>query len=93
MSKIIAITGRNRVFVKSIDDELLLTTLSRLPKKAITVGCRRGGCGVCKVKVVSGSVKVIQKMSRARVNERDVEKGFYLACSVVPISDLVVKLV
>ncbi len=57
----------------------------------IPVGCRGGGCGVCRVSVVEGEY-VTKRMSRKHVSEADEADGVALACRVIPSSDLVVKL-
>jgi ferredoxin len=61
-----------------------------LGRKDIPVGCRGGGCGVCKIEVVSGRY-VTGKMSRAQVSPDDEARGIVLACQVRPRSDLVVR--
>ena len=40
-------------------NESLLKGMLRLGRKGIPVGCVNGGCGVCKVRIVSGSVSTI----------------------------------
>lgn len=60
--------------------------LKGLPRK-LPVGCRRGGCGVCRVRVLSGDYQV-SPMSRAHVTEADEAAGIVLACSIYPLSDL-----
>jgi ferredoxin len=61
-----------------------------LGRRDIPVGCRGGGCGVCKIEVVSGTY-VIGKMSRVHVSLEDEARGIVLACQVRPRSDLVVR--
>lgn len=53
----------------------------------INVGCRKGGCGACRVKVLSGDYTTI-KMSRAHVTEAEEAEGYALACRILPASDL-----
>lgn len=53
----------------------------------IPVGCRGGGCGVCRVRILSGSYEA-KKMSRKHIPENDQARGFALACRVFPRSDL-----
>ena len=55
----------------------------------IPVGCRRGGCGVCRVRIINGEV-VRKKMSRAKVSVADEEKNYALACCIFPRSDLTI---
>jgi ferredoxin len=56
-------------------------------KRRIPVGCRQGGCGVCKVQVLEGSYRV-RAMSRAHVSREEQEQGRVLACCIWPTSDL-----
>ena len=68
-------------------DRDLLRSMERLGRKGIPAGCRGGGCGVCKVHIVSGSVKS-KKMSRAHVSVEDQASGYVLACRSYPQSDV-----
>ncbi len=59
--------------------------------KVIPVGCRGGGCGVCRIRVISGDYEA-KKMSRKHVPEQDQAEGVALACRVYPRSDMSVEL-
>lgn len=72
--------------------EMLLAGMVRLGKRGIPVGCRSGGCGVCKVQVQQGEYTT-GKMSRAQVSEQEEQAGFVLACRCQPNSDLVITVV
>ncbi|PUA20859.1 ferredoxin [Glaciimonas sp. PCH181] len=67
--------------------ETLLAALIRTGKKGIPVGCRGGGCGVCRIEIISGEVAT-KRMSRSQVSEEDERAQRLLACSVYPLSDL-----
>lgn len=56
----------------------------------IRVGCRRGGCGACRIRVLSGDYRT-GKMSRAHVSEDEQQQGYALACKLVPLSDLEIE--
>jgi ferredoxin len=71
-------------------NESLLVGMERLGKKGIPVGCRGGGCGVCKIEVTSGSY-VKRVMSRDYVSVEDEAAGRVLACRVRPTSDITLK--
>jgi len=60
--------------------------LCRLP-----VGCRRGGCGICRVRVTAGSYRAVP-MSRAHVSVQDEAAGQVLACCIYPLSELSLRL-
>ena len=70
----------------------LLAGMMQLGKKGIPVGCRSGGCGVCKVKVLSGQY-TSKKMSRDHVSEKEENDGIVLACRVFPRSDVILSVI
>lgn len=55
----------------------------------VQVGCRNGGCGVCRVRVLDGQVRA-EKMSLRHVNAEERAAGYALACRIYPASDLIV---
>jgi len=65
-------------------DESLLRGMLRLGRKGIPVGCVNGGCGVCKVRIVTGSVHALGPVSRAHVSADEECAGLTLACRVAP---------
>ncbi len=73
-------------------DRDLLRSMERLGRKGIPAGCRGGGCGVCKVHILSGSV-TSKKMSRAHVSVEEEASGYVLACRTCPRSDVRLKVV
>lgn len=70
----------------------VLKAMARLGRKGIPSGCHGGGCGVCKVQVVSGEVET-ETMSRSHVSEEEQRAGYALACRCYPGSDIAVKVV
>jgi ferredoxin len=68
----------------------LLDGVERSGTKASPVGCRRGGCGVCRVRVIDGQFNT-KVMSKAYCTEHDIAAGEVLACRVFPTTDLVVE--
>lgn len=73
-------------------DESLLSAMARLGRKGIPLGCRGGGCGVCKVEVLAGEFQT-RVMSRDHVSDDDRAHGRLLACRVYPASDLSLKVI
>ena len=65
-------------------NESLLSAMLRLGRKGIPVGCVNGGCGVCKVRIVSGAVQSLGPVSRAHVSADEEAQGYTLACRVAP---------
>ena len=68
----------------------VLEGMENLGKKGIPVGCRGGGCGVCKIEIVSGTYKK-RVMSRDHVSEAEEAQGVVLACRVRPTSEMTVR--
>lgn len=75
---------------RSSDQRTVLEGMAALGKKGIPVGCRGGGCGVCKIEVLSGTYRK-RVMSRAHVSVEDEESQRVLACRIWPTSDLRLK--
>lgn len=74
------------------DTRTLLEGMEALGKKGIPVGCRGGGCGVCKVQVLSGSYTQ-RVMSREHISEQEEAQGYVLACRVRPTSEVHLRVV
>ena len=72
------------------EGERVLLAMERCGSSDIGVGCRGGGCGICRVRVVSGDY-VTGKMSRSRITEQDEAAGLVLACRLYPRSDLILE--
>lgn len=58
---------------------------------AIGVGCRGGGCGICRVRVIEGKYRT-GKMSVSKISAKDRDEGFVLACRLYPDSELLLEL-
>jgi len=72
------------------EDQNVLRGMELLGRKGIPVGCRGGGCGVCKIHVLDGRYTT-RRMSRACVSEAEEAEGILLACKVFPLSDLNIR--
>lgn len=55
----------------------------------VRIGCRSGGCGVCRVRVLSGRTRA-GRMSAAHVTQQEQADGYALACRIYPVSDLLI---
>lgn len=64
-----------------------LTGLAR----RLPVGCRRGGCGVCRARVIAGDYRR-SSTSRAHVSRAEEDEGVVLACAIYPQGDLTLRL-
>lgn len=69
-------------------DESVLSAMRRAAAGPIRYGCFGGGCGACKMQIVSGSFSVFKPMSRAHVSPQDEQNSIVLLCCILPLSDL-----
>jgi len=72
------------------EDQVLLVGMERRNESFIRVGCRGGGCGICKVRIIDGNYET-KRMSRAHISEAEEKQGYALACRVLPRSDLLIE--
>ena len=54
-------------------------------------GCTGGGCGVCKMRLISGHLDY-GRYSAAVLSEEERQEGFFLSCQAMPVSDLTIQL-
>lgn len=79
------------VVVECGEDETLLAALHRTGHAVIS-GCRRGGCGVCKVDLVDGEVEYTRTVAPTVLSPEDRAAGVCLTCRAVPRGDVTVAL-
>ncbi len=87
-------SARHTVTVEGVDgefgcteDQSLLSALGALHRRRIECGCRGGGCGVCRVEIISGEVH-LGPMSVDHVTPEDRARGIVLSCRVYPRSNV-----
>jgi len=68
----------------------VLHAMIRAAQRCIPVGCRGGGCGACRVRVLAGAYAT-RRMSRRHVSAADEAEQIVLACCLLPSSDIVVE--
>lgn len=88
--RVIDDAGADVVSFSCTEDRSVLVGMERLGGRGIQVGCRAGGCGVCRVQVLDGTYTA-KRMSKAHVDEADLVARVVLACRIFPTSDLVVR--
>jgi CDP-4-dehydro-6-deoxyglucose reductase len=59
---------------------------------AYTIGCRRGGCAICKVDVREGEFSYNRPVADAVISEQERTDGTCLSCRAVPDSDLTIEM-
>ncbi len=72
------------------DGAVLLTPFVGRTDGPIQVGCRGGGCGVCRVQVLEGEYQC-KRMSRRFVSEQEEREGYALACRLLVTDDVIVR--
>jgi|TARA_R110002096_G_scaffold420735_1_gene625972 ferredoxin len=85
------IEGSDKV-ITCQENETILSSLERQRFAKIPVGCRKGGCGVCKIKVTQGEYEA-GKMSKAHMPESEKGLNCTLACKTYPRSNMKFKIV
>jgi ferredoxin len=71
-------------------EETVLSAILRSGAKVV-FGCRGGGCGTCKMRLISGRVEY-GRCSAAVLPEEEKGEGSFLSCQARPLSDLTVAL-
>lgn len=70
-------------------DETVLSAMMRARCGPVHYGCCGGGCGICKMRIVSGEYDAIKRMSRAHIDLAQ-EPDMVLLCCIQPRSDLTI---
>lgn len=82
----VEIANKGIKFTCSENDNILIG--SEKAGNNLLVGCRNGGCGYCRIKIISGEVEKMV-MSARHASPEEQEQGIVLACRVKPLSDIV----
>lgn len=75
------------ITVNCSEDQNVLQALEHQSNSRFMVGCRFGGCGFCRVKVLEGTYTSLP-MSESYVPSTDRENNIVLACRIFPTSDM-----
>ncbi len=81
----ITIEGSDQAYVSHAGQSVLDAMVGRA--SAVEVGCRSGGCGVCRVEVLRGDYEC-GLMSADQISAECQARGIALACRLFPNSDL-----
>jgi ferredoxin len=55
-------------------------------------GCKRGGCGVCKVRLILGEVRYERPIASSVLPDDERTAGVCLSCRAVPITNIIIEL-
>ena len=79
------------VHVTADEDETLLRALAKAGLR-YRVGCKRGGCGICKVQLKLGEVSYERPIAESVLSDDERVAGICLSCRAVPITNIVIEL-
>jgi ferredoxin len=79
------------VQVTAAEDETLLRALARAGLR-YRVGCKRGGCGICKVALKLGEVRYERPVADTVLTDDERVEGLCLSCRAVPLTNVVIEL-
>ena len=77
--------------VTAAQEETVLGALTRAGLK-YRVGCKRGGCGICKVQLVLGEVRYERPIAESVLSDDERVEGVCLSCRAVPITNIAIEL-
>jgi ferredoxin len=73
------------------ETETVLRALARAGLR-YRVGCKRGGCGICKVQLVLGEVSYERPIAPQVLSDDERVEGICLSCRAVPLTNIVIEL-
>jgi len=79
------------ITARATADETVLAALGRAGLR-YRVGCRRGGCGICKVQLMVGEVRYERPIAASVLTNDERVAGICLSCRAVPITNIVIEL-
>jgi CDP-4-dehydro-6-deoxyglucose reductase len=79
------------VQLTAVAEETLLRALSRAGFR-YRVGCKRGGCGICKVQLLLGEVSYERPIATSVLSDDERVEGICLSCRAVPLTNIVIEL-
>ena len=81
----------DNVHIEARAGETVLAALGRAGFR-YRIGCRRGGCGVCKVQLPLGEVWYERPIDAGVLTDEERVEGICLSCRAVPITNVVIEL-
>jgi CDP-4-dehydro-6-deoxyglucose reductase len=79
------------VQITAMEAETLLRALARAGLR-YRVGCKRGGCGICKVQLKLGEVRYERPIADSVLSDDERVEGICLSCRAVPLTNVVIEL-
>ncbi|HQR27733.1 MAG TPA: 2Fe-2S iron-sulfur cluster-binding protein [Nocardioides sp.] len=72
--------------------EPVLAGLFRCGYTVRQVGCRRGGCGICKIELTAGEVTYEKVVAESVLTAQEQTQGTCLTCRAIPVGDITLHL-
>jgi len=79
----------NQSFLCSKEHNLVQAARAQMVK--IPCACLGGGCGICKVKVISGQYEM-DTYAKSALSDEEARIGYVLLCKTRPLSDLQIEM-
>ncbi len=86
----LTVAGEN-VAIDLLDGETILEGLYR-NGYAFRIGCRRGGCAICKVDLLAGEVQYNRTVADVVLTDDERAAGTCLTCRAVAVTDITIAL-
>ena len=86
----LTVEGAN-VAIDLLDGETILEGLYR-NGYAFRIGCRRGGCAICKVDLLAGEVQYNRTVADVVLTDDERAAGTCLTCRAVAVTDITIAL-
>lgn len=80
----------NQSFLCSKESTLVQAARAQMVK--VPCACVGGGCGICKVKVISGQYEM-DTYAKSALSDEESGLGYVLLCKARPLSDLQIELI
>jgi ferredoxin len=77
--------------IPAADGETVLAALGRAGLR-YRIGCRRGGCGICKLQLIAGEVRYEKPVAESVLSDDEKVAGICLSCRAVPITNVLIEL-
>ena len=77
--------------INAAEAETVLKALTRAGLR-YRVGCKRGGCGICKVALKLGEVRYERPVADSVLSDGERVEGVCLSCRAVPLTNIVIEL-
>ncbi|MED4225570.1 2Fe-2S iron-sulfur cluster binding domain-containing protein [Neobacillus cucumis] len=84
----VSLKARNQQFEYSCAPDQTPLSAARDHFIPFPTGCQRGGCGMCKVKVLDGEYNHELTRSHECLSDQELNNQFALACCMTPKSNL-----